>query len=486
MKKPFALLFLALVVLAAVVLTRAALLKPTTVSVPPATPTQLDASGAVQRFIGAIQIPTESHYNQPPNAVAMQAFRDYLQKSFPLVHSTMQREVLPDGGLIFTWPGRMPGIDPVILMGHMDVVPVPAEDLPKWTHPPYSADLADGAIWGRGTLDDKIHVLSELEAAETLLAQGYTPARPILFCFGSDEENGGKYGAREIVALLKSRGVHAQFVLDEGGIVIKGVVPGVTQPLALVGIAEKGFVDLSLSTHGTGGHSSAPPPHTTIGRLAAALTRVEDHPFPASLPPVLEAQYTTLAPYMPFSRRIILANLWLFRPLVVYTGLKNPEQAGNYRTTTAEDMISGGFKDNALPPSAAAVINFRILPGETQATVTDRITRIVNDPQVTVANPNPDDARNPSPTSPTDSPAFATLSTTIHQLFPSAIVSPYLINAATDASWYTPLSPNVYRFLAVNGDLSMLTMIHGVNERVSPENYLKSVQFFTQLLHNIQ
>jgi carboxypeptidase PM20D1 len=486
LKKLLKLLLLVVVVLAAIVVTRAALLKPTVASVPAATPTELDTAGAVQRFIGAIKIPTESHYNQPPDAAAMQAFRDYLQQAFPRVHATMQREVLPDGGLIFTWPGRMPGIDPVILMGHMDVVPVPAEDLPRWIHPPYSGDVADGAIWGRGTLDDKIHVMSELEAAETLLAQGYTPARPILFCFGSDEENSGKYGARKIVALLKSRGVHADFVLDEGGIVIKGMLPGITQPLALVGITEKGFVDLTLSTHDKGGHSSSPPPHTSIGRLAAALARVEAHPFPASMTPVLEQQYTALAPYMPFSKRIILANLWLFKPLLVYTSIKNPEQAGLYRTTTAIDMISGGFKDNALPPTASAVINFRILPGETAATVTDHVRSLVNDPEVTVNDPNASDPRNPSPISPINSPEFATLSTTIHQLFPSAIVSPYLINAATDATWYTPLSPNVYRFLAVDADMSMVTMAHGVNERVSPANYLKSVQFFTQLLHNIQ
>jgi carboxypeptidase PM20D1 len=486
MKKIGYSLLLAVLVVALVVVVRASLLKAPAISAVPATPVALDNSGALQRFVGAIRIPTESQFEQPPDQAAMSKLRDYLKQSFPLVHSTMQREVLPDGALLFTWKGQDQALDPVILMGHMDVVPVPAEALPLWKHAPYSGDNADGFIWGRGTLDDKIHVLSLLEAAETLIGRGFTPRRTILFAFGDDEENGGAYGAQKIVKLLQERLVHPDFVVDEGGIVIRGAIPGINRPLALIGVTEKGILDAELTTKGVGGHSSAPPRHTAIGELSMALTRLEAHPFPASLTVAEKEQYATLAPYMPFSQRVVLGNLWLFSPLVVKMGIKDPEQAGAYRTTTAETIVSGGFKSNALPPSARAVVNFRILPGETADSVLNRVRKIVDDPGVTVSALNPATTRDPSPISPVDSNGYKALETSIHQLFPDAIVSPYQLNAATDSSFYTALTPNVYRFLAVEADPSVLTQIHGLNERIAPEKYLKTVQFMAQLIQNIR
>jgi carboxypeptidase PM20D1 len=461
-------------------------LEPASGKVPAVAEVTLDEAGAVQRFVGAIKIPTESLYAQPPNADQIGKFRDYLQANFPRVAAQLPREVLKDGAVIYTWKGRNETASPVVLMGHMDVVPVPAEALPQWKHPPYSGDLADGYIWGRGTIDDKIHVLSVLEAAETLLKNGFVPARTILFCFGDDEENGGRYGAQEIVAELKARGVRPEFVVDEGGAVVSGIVPGIAQPIAIIGTAEKGYVDLRLSTAGAGGHSSEPPAHTAIGELAAALVKLEAHPFPASLPVVVREQYAAIAPYSPFFQRAALANLWLFEPLVVKQGLRNLGTGGNFRTTTAETMVDGGFKNNALPPSANAIVNFRILPGETVESVVKRVREIVDDPGVTVAVETPEAAHDPSPASPLDSAGYVTLATTIRQLFPTAILSPYLVNGATDAGFYAVLTPNVYRFLALDADASVLTMIHGLNERVAPEKYLKTVRFTVQLIENIQ
>ena len=472
--------------LALVVGVRTLRLQPVSVKVPAVAAVTLDEAGAVQRFVGAIQIPTESVYGQPPNAEQIGKFRDYLQSSFARVATQLPREVLKDGAVIYTWKGRSETASPVVLMGHMDVVPVPAEALPQWQHAPYSGDLADGYIWGRGTLDDKIHVLSLLEAAETLLGRGFVPARTILFCFGDDEENGGNYGAKEIVSELKARGVHPEFVVDEGGAVVSGIVPGVSQPIAIIGTVEKGYVDLGLTTVGVGGHSSEPPAHTAIGELAAALVKLEAHPFPTSLPVVVREQYAAIAPYLPLTKRAVLANLWLFEPLVLKDGLKDPGSSGNFRTTTAETMVSGGFKDNALPPSAKAIVNFRILPGETTESVVKRVRDIVDDPGVTVAIENPAAARDPSPVSPLGSEGYETLATTIRELFPTAVVSPYQVNAATDAGSYTVLTPNVYRFLGLEADPSILTMIHGLNERVAPEKYLKTVRFTVQLIENIQ
>ena len=256
--------------------------------------------------------------------------------------------------------------------------------------------------------------------------------------------------------------------------------------VAAIGTAEKGYLDVALTTRGAGGHSSEPPDHTAIGELSAGLTRLEKDQFPASMPSVVEDQYGLLAPYLPFSKRLVLGNLWLFKPLVVRTELKNPLRAGSYRTTTAETMISGGFKENALPTSARASINFRILPGESVESVLGRVRKVVDDPGITVADANPGSSRNPCVPSPIDSTGYRTLSTTIQQVFPDAVIVPNLLNAATDSSYYTALSPNVYRFLAVETDSSALTMVHGLNERIAPEKYVKTVQFTAQLIRNIR
>jgi carboxypeptidase PM20D1 len=487
LKRFLAFVFFVVVVLLLVMLVRTVRLKPQPiVAAASVTPITIDQTGAIARFVAAIRIPTESRANLTIDQEAIGKLRDDLQASFPRVHATLTREVLPTGAMIFTWKGRDPSADPVILMGHMDVVPADPTTLSRWKHAPYSGDIADGAVWGRGSLDDKSAVLSLLEAAETLLAKGFTPARTIIFAFGDDEENGGHQGAANIVKLLQSRGVHAEFVVDEGGAVVSGIVPGMHQPVALVGISEKGYMDVALSTTGVGGHSSEPPPHTAIGELAAGLTRLEAHPFPGSLPKPVEAQLVALAPYMPFTNRFVLANLWLTRPLVVASGLKNPLLAGGYHTTTAEDIFNGGIKANVLPTNANAVVNFRILPGDTVDSVLAAVRSRVDDPGITVANANPEWSHNPSPVSPTDTKGFTTLTDTIREFYPTAVITPYMVQAATDSQYYYAISPNVYRFAPLEGDLSMMSTVHGFNERMKTSNYIHAVQFEAQLIQNIQ
>jgi carboxypeptidase PM20D1 len=487
MKRFFAFLFLVIVVIFAVMCVRAARMKPeTTTAIAAVPPVAVDEAGAVARFAAAIKIPTESKEDNTINQEQIGKLRDLFEKSFPRVHATMTREVLPTGAMFFTWKGKDTAADPVVLMGHMDVVPADPATLDHWQHAPYSGDVADGSVWGRGTLDDKSAVVSLLEAAETLLAQGFVPARTIILAFGDDEENGGHQGALNIVKLLQSRGVHAEFVVDEGGAVIKGMLPGMSLPLGLVGISEKGYVDVELSTVAKGGHSSEPPPHTAIGQLAAGLTRLEAHPFPGSLPKPVEDQLTAIAPYLPFSKRLVLANLWLTKPLVIAAGLKDEGMAGGYHTTTAEDIFNAGIKANVLPTNAHATVNFRILPGDTVDSVVEYVRKQVADPGITVVNNNPGWSHNPSPVSPTDSKGFATLAGTIRQFFPQTVVTPYMVQAATDSQYYYAISPNVYRFSPIEGSLAMMGMVHGFNERMTTENYIHAVQFEALLIQNIQ
>jgi len=487
LKRFFAFVFFAVVVLLAVMVFRAVCLKPEpAVAVTPAQPISVDEAGAIQRFAAAVQIPTESREDLTINQEQIGKLRDLFEKSFPRVHATLAREVLPTGAMIFTWKGKDPTADPVILMGHMDVVPADPTTLSRWQHPPYSGDIADGSVWGRGTLDDKSAVLSLLEATETLLAQGFTPARTVILAFGDDEENGGHQGASNIVKLLQSRGVHAEFVVDEGGAVIHGLISGMSQPVALIGISEKGYVDVALSTTALGGHSSEPPAHTAIGELAAGITKLEKHPFPGSLPAPVQAQVTALAPYMTFSKRLVLANLWLTKPLVIDAGLKDPAMASGYHTTTAVDIFNGGIKANVLPTNAHATVNFRILPGDTIDSVLAHVRKEVDDPGIQVENSNPEWSHNPSPVSPTDTPGFTTLVGTIREFFPGVVVTPYMVQAATDSQYYYAISPNVYRFSPIEGSLSMMGMVHGFNERMTTANYVHAVQFEAQLLQDIK
>jgi carboxypeptidase PM20D1 len=485
MKRAVALLSLLVVAVVLVAVVRALLLRPPVVVVPAFTPLAVDAGGAVKRFASAVQAPTESHADVTIDAAAMARFRDLLQQSFPKVHAAMQREVMPSGAMILTWNGQHPELPPVILMGHMDVVPPDPATLGEWKHAPYSGEIAEGAVWGRGTLDDKVSVMSLLEAAETLLGQGFTPSRTVLFCFGDDEENGGEQGAKKIVELLASRGVKAEFVVDEGGAVLRDVLAGMTHRVALVGLAEKGFVDVSLDTTAAGGHSSEPPAHTAIGKLSAGIARLEAHPFPAALTEPAKDELMAVAPYLPFSKRLVLANLWLTKPLVLAASLKEEKQAGGYHTTTAVTMIRGGFKDNALPTSAHALVNLRVLPGETAQTVLEGVRQRVGDAEVRASLGGV--AHDPSPISPASGEPFRILGDAIHQMYGSdTVVTPYLVQGGTDGSYYYRLSPAVYRFAPIEGDLSVLTMIHGVNEHMGVDNYLRAVQFQAQLLRNLR
>lgn len=482
-KRIFLLIFAAFLVLFAVVLVRTLRLHPEPTVRGTVSQVPVDGGAAIERFAGAIRIQTISEPEQPVNQQAMAAFRDYLQTSFPRVHAAMQREVVGHGALLFTWKGSDPSLAPVLLMGHMDVVPVEPGTEKHWTYPPYAGQIADGYVWGRGSMDDKVAVLALMEAAEALLAQGFTPKRTILFAFGDDEENDGN-GAKSIVALLQGRNVHPEFVMDEGGSVQKGVEYGLHQPVAMVGIAEKGIVSAELTSHSTGGHSSVPPKASAIGILSAAVLRLEKHQLPARLTPVTEEMFESMAPYMPFGRRMIMGNLWLFRPLLLWQMSQKPGTNAMIRTTTALTMFNGGVKDNVLPNKATAVVNYRILPGDTVASVMAHTQRVAGRPAIRVSE-YASSANDPSIVSPTNGPGYAMLTQTIHTFFPHAAVAPYLVLGATDSRTYYAITPNVYRFFPAVREQDDHLRVHGTDERMGTVQYLQAIQFMALLMENM-
>jgi carboxypeptidase PM20D1 len=437
---------------------------------------------AVARLSRAVQFRTVTYAGGPAGDHA--ALVDWLRSTYPRVHAEMTPELVAGHSLLFTWRGSDPSLKPLLLTGHYDVVPVEPEAEKKWRVPPFSGLVRDGFIWGRGTLDDKVTVLGILEASEMLLRDGWRPRRTILFAFGHDEERGGEGGAQAIARLLATRHVTLDAVIDEGGAITQGVAPAVAAPVALIGTAEKGFVSIELAATGNGGHSSMPPPETPIAIVAAAVEQVQQHPLPSRIARSTRTMFETLAPEMNAGMRTVAANLWLTKPLLVLQAGKSDSLRAFLQTTTAATLIAGGVKDNVLPTEARAVINFRILPGETPQSVFAHVRRVITDGRVRlrVIGETP---HTPSPESDSTAPQFTALARTVRGLFPGTVVTPYLVIGATDARYYQPLSPNVYRFLPVHFSKEDLARAHGVDERIGVNDYLDAIRFYHLLMKNL-
>jgi carboxypeptidase PM20D1 len=483
MKKALAVLGLVLAVLVAVLVLRTATVKSRQIQAEPVKDLAVDSRAAAERLAGAIRFPTISHEDgKSVETAAFLGLHEYLQRSFPRVHSALTREAVAEHSLLYTWKGRNPSLTPILLMSHQDVVPVEPGTEKDWTHPPFSGLIDGGFVWGRGALDDKVSVLAILEAAETLLARGFQPQRTVYFAFGHDEEVSGVKGAAALAALLERRGVRPELILDEGGIIAEGMVPGVARPVALISTAEKGYVSVELVAEDAGGHSSMPPRHGAIGKVAAAIEKLEDHPMPARIDGATKRSFEYLAPEMPFGPRLVLSNLWLFNHFAQQRFASDPPGNARIRTTAAATIFEAGVKENVLPHRARAVINFRILPGDTIADVLRHVRETVG-PGIRVS-PTGVARAEPSLESDTGAPGFALLQRTLAETFPGVLVSPNLLSGGTDTKHYARLSRNVYRFLPIRMKEEDLGRLHGTNERVGVENYGEAVRFYAQLLRN--
>jgi carboxypeptidase PM20D1 len=442
-----------------------------------APPLRIDRAAALAHFSRAIQFRTVS-YAEHRETTEHAAFIAWVAQTYPRVHASLQREVVNGKSLLYTWRGSNAALPPVLLMGHYDVVPVEPGTESKWEQPPFSGAVSGGFVWGRGTLDDKITVVSILESAESLLAEGFQPRRTLLFAFGHDEELGGVEGASQTAKLLASRGVKLDAVIDEGGLILNATL-GLTRPLALVGIAEKGTASVELIASGSGGHSSMPPPRTEVGVIAGAVDRVQRRPFPASIRGATAELFRWIAPELPFGRRVVMSNLWLFAPLVKAQARESNSLNATLRTTTAPTIIRGGVKDNVIPSEARAVINFRILPGDTVDSVVEHVRGATEGERIRLQLHDP---QNPSIVSDARAPQFRRMQTAISQVYPSAIVAPYLVVGATDARHFAPLTANIYRFIPVRLGDSDLARFHGTNERISVDDYFESIRFYRTLM----
>jgi carboxypeptidase PM20D1 len=443
----------------------------------------VDAKAAATRLAEAIRFRTISSYEKPDqHADALRGMRAHIEKSFPAFHAAAKREIVADYSLLYTWEGSDAKAQPIALLAHQDVVPVAPGTDKDWQQPPYDGVISDGFIWGRGAWDDKGNLYSMLEAAEAMAKAGFKPKRTIYFAFGHDEETAGTKGAKNIAALLASRGVKLDFVLDEGLLITEGMIKGLDKPAALIGVAEKGYATLVLNGQATPGHSSMPPKQTAIGMMAVALARLEDHRLPMQIRGAVSEMFDTLAPEMSGFNRVVLSNLWLFKPLLLREFEKSGPSEATVRTTTALTIFNAGDKDNVLPGNAEATVNFRLIPGDTQASVTEHVRSTIANDRISI-KPFPGNT-DPPPVTGTASPSFQMLNRTIREVFPDVIVAPGLMVAATDSRHYAAITDKIFRFSPVRANSEDLKRFHGTNERLSIEGYADMIRFYRRLMEN--
>jgi len=442
----------------------------------------IDLDGAAGRLSGALKFKTVSSID--PSEVdytEFAALQDYIGKSFPLVDSTLDKKVINGYGLLYIWKGSDSQKKPVLLAAHQDVVPAPTEG---WKHQPFSGVIAEGFVWGRGAIDDKGSLMSILESTEYLIKDGFKPSRTIYIAFGFDEEVGGQLGAAKIAEYFKAQGIEFDSIYDEGMFVTQGEVPAVKPPVALIAVAEKGYLSLELVAESAGGSSSMPPDQTTVGILAAAIDKLQNNRFPTRMTGPAADLFEYLGPEMSFPYKMIFANMWLFGPVIEGELTSSPGTNATIRTTAAPTMFEGSQRDNVLPARAVATVNFRILPGDTMQSVTDRVKEVVNDPRVKI-QPAPVFANEPSPVSSTDAWSFKVLTRTVREVMPDVVVAPMISIGGTDCIHYIGLSPNIYRFLPERLYGDDLDMLHGMNERISIANYGEMINYYIQLVRNL-
>lgn len=451
------------------------------VVVEPFRPT-LDTAAMAQRLAAALAIPTTSATAESPSLDRFFELHTLLQTQFPRVHAQLEREVVADASLLYRWKGReaCPG---VLLAAHQDVVPVEPGTEALWTHPPFAGVVADGAIWGRGAVDDKSSLMAIVEAVELLLADGFQPDCDVWLAFGHDEEVSGLEGAVAMAALLRQRGVALDYVLDEGGAITLGAIPGTTQPLATIGVAEKGYVSVRLTARDGGGHSSMPPRHTAIGRLARAIALLEEHRPAADFSPVQRELLRRIAPHVDPVQRVVLSNLWITAPLVERLLSAKPASDATLRTTTAPTMFQAGIKDNVLAQKAEAVVNFRVRVGDSIDGVLAHVRDTIDDADITIAV-DEGFRSEPSAISSWEDPAFLRIETALRSVSPETdlVVAPYVTSGGTDARHYTALTPRLYRFLPILMTPELLASFHGNNERIPVPEYERMVRFYLRLL----
>ena len=426
----------------------------------------------------AVSFPTVSYVDRSKTDFEVfHQFRAFLKETYPTTFTTLQHL---DGGefnILLYWEGEDKELLPALLMAHQDVVA--ADDAEEWRYPPFSATIEEGYVWGRGSFDIKGQLIAILESVERLLKEGVRPQRSWYIAFGCDEEVRGEHGAQKIAHYFHTNNIRFAFVLDEGGVVADNFISFIKRPVAVVGMAEKGFVNLSMEVTKEGGHSSSPLNPTPVGLLGRAIWRLERRKFKSEITPPIKEMLTIIGLNSSFLFSIPLLNLWLFKPLIVAIFARNQATDPLMRTTLAVTMAQGSSAPNVIAPHAKAVVNFRLLPTETTEEVVSRTKRRINlkGVEYTILADTPQSKITSSSTA-----EFNSLKRCIEETFTGVIVSPYLMTGGTDAIWFEPLSDNIFRFSPFQIEAKELKRVHAKDERLAVKNLERAILFYSELI----
>ncbi|MCL1890643.1 MAG: M20/M25/M40 family metallo-hydrolase [Coriobacteriia bacterium] len=495
-------------ILVVIFIVNALRLKPTPINKPLPTSSARGDDGAVGRFQEMLRLPTVWGAELPnPNRTSFDEFIPTLKRLYPRVFEKLELTMVDTYGILLKWAGSNPSAQPVVLMAHHDVVEVQPEE---WTHEPFGAEIADGRIWARGVLDTKCVLAALFEATDRLLAEGYQPPRDVYLCSSNNEEDMGST-APNMVAFFKERGIEPLLVLDEGGAVIDKAPLGVAAPFAMVGVAEKGICNVTLTVASKGGHASTPSPDDAPSKLARGISTLLKNQAPARLNAPTIAMLKELAARGSFGLRLIFGNLWFFKPLVLAIMKGDAETAAMVRSTYAPTELAGGRAINVIPKEASVGVNIRISPSESGEVVVNHLraqfgaTALKNEvgaasgsaasgsaaPESAAAESAGDVQtevtylNEPSPISPFDDEVFGYLSRIIHSLYPSAGIAPYVQNGATDARHFARICPHTYRFSGFVFKADQRTTIHGQDENMDVESYLRGVGFYYEFVRHL-
>lgn len=461
----------------------------------------VDLDGAVNRLSKAVTFPTISNQDREDfDTKAFDNYHEFIKNAYPNVHKALKREILGDPrpySLLYTWEGKDPSLKPALFYAHQDVVPVPDDSRDQWKQDPFSGAVVDGYIWGRGVLDDKNQIHAILEAAEMKIKEGWQPSRTIYFVFGQDEEVGGPEGAKHIADVLEQRGIKRfVYVMDESAPLTPGIFPEIQENTVLIGIAQKGFISLELAINGIGGHSSMPPEESNIGIIAKAITKLEAAQFPYRIHPAVRSQYRYMGPELPKEQQPLYAAVAFGKDeemtdmekkfIEVMSG--NEVTRAMLHTTIAVTMFNAGIKDNVLPPSATAVVNFRPMPGDRPEVIIQHVKDAIQDDRITVKDIS---ASTPATNiAEVGNPAYNMLEKTIRQIWGNdLIVSPFFVVGGSDSKHFQArdFAPDVYTITAIQlENTEEFKGFHGVNERILVEEYGKSIGFFYQIFDNLE
>lgn len=445
----------------------------------PAEPVEYDAEAAGAHLGAMLRCRTVSNRDESlMDWAEYDRFVELLAQLYPAAMEKLHFERAGKTGLIYRWEGKTRD-DPVVLMAHYDVVPAKAEE---WSFDPFSGEVRDGVVLGRGALDTKSTLCAIFEAADKLCRENYQPERDFYLCFSGTEEIAGE-GAYAIVEKLQKDGVKPCLTVDEGGAIVTGAFPGVKEPCAVVGISEKGQMAIRLSVKSGAGHASAPPKNDAFSQLARAITALEKSPFKARMTETSAKLFRTLGRHAGFGLRVVFGNLRLFTPLLC----KLARALGNdvnalLRTTCVFTMAGGSEASNVLPSEAWATCDVRILNGSTSQDVLEHFRKVIQNDNVHI---EPLFTVEPSPVSPTDCREWEVVSQAIRHTWPDALVSPYLMTARSDSSVYTAICPNVYRFAPMKLSKEERATIHGVDEKIPAEKVAQAACFYERLIRNI-